>query len=451
MSELAARTFCVMLHANVLTLDGRQVMSKKKVTNTLVDLLVKGGWNRSQARESVRQAWAIVLHGQPKSTNPLHESCVGVAFACRASQHVGFPTAVDSTVPGISGVVEVGGAEHQIIASREAGADAGADRQLVPVRCRCEAPADLVHVVSDDEEHEVGDGSNNNNNNNNNNNENQQQLAAVTGRVRGRGRGRGRAAAMQVDDPDQLALLSPNVLAARLCSNQIKNQRNELRTHALQNKVRCLKRQLAPAKAQGERKVALLKEKYEKENVFKLQKLGKKREGKGGRWSLQSKFSMGIRTCLSTIAAADFSVMSMVDLSKQTVLRAQCVSGAAVISVFRSFCAEGLALCLKENEPAGEADVARFQVFGVGFRSDGTNTNIWHRKKLHVCEADVMYLTDVGKLQEGNFAEAMSARHCVSFARNINQLEFLNLFLECIWHMAYGLCRLRFEVSGLKS
>ena len=51
----------------------------------------------------------------------------------------------------------------------------------------------------------------------------------------------------------------------------------------------------------------------------------------------------------------------------------------------------------------------------VGYRSDATNTNIWHRKKLHVCEATVTYLTDVKKLQEGSFDAAMSSRSCVLF------------------------------------
>ena len=396
MSELAARSFCIMLHSNALVLEQRQVVSKQKVTETLVDLLTTGGLRRKQAMQKVSRAWDSVLQNQERPSNPFHQPFVGVVFACRVGQLVGFPTSPEDVLPGLSGVVEIEGAEmgDQMVA-----VDAAASSdQLVAV--------EAVEIVSDEDDVPGG---------------NQQVVLPLPAPVHGRGRGAARAAP-PAEDPDQLALLPRNVLAVRLCRSQLELSKRNIRVRFLENKVRNLSRQLATAKSKSHKSLRLLQEAREQHNCFELTKLGKQKEGRAGRWSLQSRFSVGIRTCLCTIAAADFSVVSMQDISKQTVLRAQCLTGAAVVSLFRSFCAEGLAMFLKENDDADvevqlqtDADACNFNLFGVGYRSDATNTNIWHRKKLHVCESTVTYLTDVKKLQEADFDAAMSSRSCVLF------------------------------------
>ena len=391
MSQLAARSFCIMLHSNALVLEQRQVVSKQKVTDTLVDLLTAGGSRRKQALQLVSGAWDSVLQNQPRPSNPLHQPFVGVLFACRVGQLVGLPTSPEDVLPGLSGVIEVDGAEmgHQMVAVDAA---AGSD-QLVAVEA-------AVEIVSDDEDDKPGGN----------------PVLPLPAPPHDGGSGAARSPA---NDPAQLALLPSKVLAVKLCRTQLELSKRNIRIRFLENKVRNVSRQLATAKSKSQKSLSLLKEAREQHNCFELTKLGKQKEGRAGRWSLQSRFSMGIRSCLCTIAAADFSVVSMHDISKQTVLRAQCLTGAAVVSLFRSFCAEGLAIFLKENDADLEVqlqtDACNFNLFGVGYRSDATNTNIWHRKKLHVCEATVTYLTDVKKLQEGSFDAAMSSRSCVLF------------------------------------
>lgn len=392
MSELAARSFCIMLHSNALVLEQRQVVSKQKVTETLADLLTTGGLRRKQAMQRVSRAWDTVLQNQPMPSNPLHQPFVGVVFACRVGQLVGFPTSPEDVLPGLSGTVEIEDSEmgHQMVA-----VDAAASSDQL----------DAVEIVSDED---VPGGN--------------QLVLPLPAPVHDCSSGAARAAPA-AEDPHQLALLPRNVLAVRLCRSQLELSKRNIRIRFLENKVRNLGRQLATAKSKSQKSIRLLQEAREQHNCFELTKVGKQKEGRGGRWSLQSRFSMGIRSCLCTIAAADFSVVSMHDISKQTVLRAQCLTGAAVVSLFRSFCAEGLAMFLKENDDADvevqtDADACNFNLFGAGFRSDATNTNIWHRKKLHVCEATVTYLTDVKKLQEGDFHAAMSSRSCVLFGRS---------------------------------
>ena len=77
--------------------------------------------------------------------------------------------------------------------------------------------------------------------------------------------------------------------------------------------------------------------------------------------------------------------------------------------VDEEFCCEGLSLALDAGQSSNE-----WSLFAVGFRSDATNGSIWHRQKLHVCEASAMFLSDPEQLKLGNFEEAMSRRSCVS-------------------------------------
>ena len=202
--------------------------------------------------------------------------------------------------------------------------------------------------------------------------------------------------------------LPASVLVTKLLQSTQKADKAAAMLTAAQRKNKNLRKQLANAQKSKEMAVAARKSAEEK-NMFELRKLGKQKCGRADRWSLQSRFSIGLRSCLSTVSAGDFGMLSMVDISRQTVLRAQCMTGASIIALMKSFCCEGLSLALDAGQSSNE-----WSLFAVGFRSDATNGSIWHRQKLHVCEASAMFLSDPEQLKLGNFEEAMSRRSCVS-------------------------------------
>ena len=433
MSVLATNSFLTMLNSNVTIVGGKQVVAKEKVATTLKELLTSGGgFSRKQASDAIRLAMKQVQEEShtDSSKNPVHELFMGVFYACRVSQLVGINCPADR-LPGMGGVVDLGMDDDAV---------AAADCALVPYAhadSRAAPLADKPHVETIDSEGSDDD-----------------TQARATGRFEpssasasGRqwalwpGQKKRRTsmsnAIVQIHTdvaPDQrrqqlqqsvaqertqLAQLSVPVLVTKVMQAQATSSKQQQRIQQLQAKVKNLNKKLANAKRRQELSKALQHMNEQEKNAFELDKLGKKKDGRSGRWSLQSKISMGFRCCLSTIAACDFGIVSMVDISKQTVLRAERITGAALIAMMQTFCKEGLGLALSasgslESLPAHSADESDWSLFGVGFRSDATNTNIWRRKKLHVLEARVMYLSDAERLRSADFDSAMSSRYCVN-------------------------------------
>ena len=198
-------------------------------------------------------------------------------------------------------------------------------------------------------------------------------------------------------------LVTENIQLRRQVSFKEKKL-SEVRKHTkkLQRKLAAEKGKRAKAVAKASQQIA----KAHGEREFEVRKLGKQKPGRGGRFSLQSKFSIGLRRSLTQIAAADFGIVALCDVSKQTVLRSECMTGAGVVKLMQVFVAEGLGRAL-------DARSDNWQLFGTGFRSDATNSNIYRRKKLHVLEADVLFLAHYDKLREGDFDGAIKCRHCV--------------------------------------
>ena len=65
-------------------------------------------------------------------------------------------------------------------------------------------------------------------------------------------------------------------------------------------------------------------------------------DGRGARFSTSSWFSIGLRKCLSQVAATDFGLTTMTDVSGQTVMRCEQKTGAALVNCFHLFMAEAL-------------------------------------------------------------------------------------------------------------
>ena len=371
MSFLATRAITSLLHSSSFDLDGRQVISKDKVTTTLVELLtIPGEKPVKQVKQRVRDAWSQVLQGYQPPDNPMHAAFVGVYYACQVTKLLGIQLSLH-TATGMPEVMELG--------------DTDGEQQtaLVPVEpldpvgenvsaCASAKPApglgtneESIEIVIDDEEVEKCS----------------QTDVLIPA-----------AANATASQSGKKTRFDCGAMALDMVSRQRASNEERTRLQTLEKTV--LVTHVVSARDEHE--------------LFQMKKLGRQKEGRAGRWSLQSRFSMGLRCCLSTISACDFGLISMIDVSRQTVLRAECITGAGIIWLMRSFCMEALGLALEAGAHEGE-----FSLFGVGYRSDAINSNIWHRKKLHVVEATAMFLSHPDKLKSGDFGAAMSSRSCV--------------------------------------
>lgn len=298
----------------------------------------------------------------------------------------------------------------------------------------------------------------------------QSQVLSIRGAGRGRSRGRGKGGG-RGEVLDRQALLSmPQHELARMYINQGK----------VLAKMRVTKRILTQEKQKLERKCKRLEREkaklQDKENdKFKICKTGKQMDGRGARFSTSSWFSIGLRKCLSQVAATDFGLTTMTDVSGQTVMRREQKTGAALVNCFHLFMAEALeavascqedSCCHKEfilygleNQSRRQTSSARgapapalsdsaqvqpaqagptslaplpilqlvdyaasqvqqlgsagaWSLLAVGFTNDATTSNIWRRKKLNILEVKVQWVKDFQALRQGHFAKAVATRRC---------------------------------------
>ena len=292
----------------------------------------------------------------------------------------------------------------------------------------------------------------------------QSQATAAAGRAHRFGRRQGRAlpqSQSQVSlsqDEDSQALLQkkPHELVKLLLNERKKNNKLQSTKKDYLKQVKQLKRKCKRLEKEKDLGQALV----QANSQFAIAKRGKQAEGRGSRFTLSSWFSIGIRKCLSQVAASDFGLTTMTDISGQTVMRCEKKTCGALVHTFRLFMAEALgyaANCRHGNgdgaaqagvseaevvlhglptdqlevEPkpvcckiapvvstehlrstAGDDDDGRWSLISVGFMNDATNSNIWRRKKLNVCEVKVQWVSNSEALLEGNFAEAVSTKRC---------------------------------------
>ena len=149
-------------------------------------------------------------------------------------------------------------------------------------------------------------------------------------------------------------------------------------------------------------------------NDFDANKLGQKKDGRGGRLTDQGAFAVGIRRCLTNIAACDFGLCVQVDISGQTVMRCEEKTGAATIYLMKLFMEEALDFARGQHHQSLLDDSnAPWSLTCIAFRSDATNSSIWRREKLHVVEASAMWVSDFDALADFDFKAAVSRRQCV--------------------------------------
>ncbi|CAE7209979.1 unnamed protein product, partial [Symbiodinium sp. CCMP2456] len=120
----------------------------------------------------------------------------------------------------------------------------------------------------------------------------------------------------------------------------------------------------------------------------------------GKRLTSESILALGIRRNLTHIAAADVGALLLRDLSGATVLRAEVRTGASVNACMKEFAENALAELRvpaadgdHDHGHGSDVDLADISYGGdwnlifISVRADATNSNIWRREKLHVCEA----------------------------------------------------------------
>ena len=110
------------------------------------------------------------------------------------------------------------------------------------------------------------------------------------------------------------------------------------------------------------------------------------------RLTAESVLAVGLRRNFSNIAASDFGATVLFALSHQTVTRCEVRAASSLKAEFAAFVLEKLHMChllcqANHEDPGGCGD--SFTVFSLAIRSDATNSNIWRRQKLHLCEATV--------------------------------------------------------------
>ena len=154
-------------------------------------------------------------------------------------------------------------------------------------------------------------------------------------------------------------------------------------------------------------KVLHKEEQSKTDSLFKVFKRGKGLDGRGGRLSLNSIFSIGLRRSCTSIAAADFAAVSMIDLSPQTVLRCELRTAAAICQSMRLFVSAALDACFESHR------CGSWSVMAIGIRADATNSSVWRRSKLHVVESTVLFVSDHDSLASGDFLNSISSRRCV--------------------------------------
>ena len=185
------------------------------------------------------------------------------------------------------------------------------------------------------------------------------------------------------------------VVGAQACKSLAKT------THALAQ-LRKLKRQALAQVTKTSKQMKLAQDSQSQPQPSSLELVVAK---SGKRLTSASILALGIRRNLTHIAAADVGALLLRDLSGSTVLRAEVRTGASVNACMKEFADNALAKLRAPPAADGDGghdhahvsddDLADLSYSGewhlvfISVRADATNSNIWRREKLHVCEAQM--------------------------------------------------------------
>ncbi len=215
-----------------------------------------------------------------------------------------------------------------------------------------------------------------------------------------------RLACMSEDDCRNLTNARLVVVAAQ-SSRELQKQITKNKQLVSSNKQ--LKRKLGSVTAQYEKKLKAITCEN-KSTTLELTTSGKT----GKRLTIGSIMSLGIRRNFANLAASDFGMVVLKDVSASTVIRSEIRCAAALVSDMKSFCTLNIIDFFKGDDDDPIAAITSpprpleisgsdslnlhksvsssqlgWNLFIVALRSDATNSSIWKREKLHVLETVV--------------------------------------------------------------
>ena len=114
------------------------------------------------------------------------------------------------------------------------------------------------------------------------------------------------------------------------------------------------------------------------------------------RLTVKGSIALAIRKSTTNIACQDVGVMIMEDIGKNTVIRAELDLGDRMHQLFKNFHTDMANTILNNHENSSSSAMVTFQVHT--FRSDATNSSVWHHSKLINLDFKSYYVVDLEHL-----------------------------------------------------
>ena len=229
--------------------------------------------------------------------------------------------------------------------------------------------------------------------------------------------------------------------ASKELSKQITKNRQ------LQSANKQLKRKLSTESGRFDKRVKTLAAQLEGRSSLELSTSGKT----GKRLNARSVIALGLRRNFANLAASDFGMVILRDVSASTVTRSEIRTAAALVMEMKSFCISNIVDFL--DDPAGvprpclldqgsknislhesvSSNTLGWKLFITSLRSDATNSSIWKREKLHVLEAVVGVVNRSLQPQDVAFPDDMSwltTKKCLWCPQTPKQLTVGTTILE---------------------
>ncbi|CAE7270658.1 unnamed protein product [Symbiodinium sp. CCMP2592] len=224
------------------------------------------------------------------------------------------------------------------------------------------------------------------------------------------------------------------VVGAQACKNLA-------RAVATLAQVRKVKRQVVAQATKTSKQLKLAQDSQSQQSPLELvvSKSGK-------RLTSESILALGIRRNLTHIAAADVGAMLLRDMSESTVLRAEVRTGASVNACMKEFANNALAELRapaadgdgghdhadRDDAHVSDVDLADISYGGkwnlvfISVRADATNSNIWRREKLHVCEAQMGLVCKPVKSYPLHAEDFLHTKRCLRQPQHRSDLQVVS-------------------------
>ena len=196
------------------------------------------------------------------------------------------------------------------------------------------------------------------------------------------------------------------------------------RNKVLHNQLRCLKRKHGRSIITSQKRARTTALKQYK-GALEIQTKGKT----GKRLTEMSSFSIALRRNFSQIACQSLGSTLLIDLSGQKVARSEIKTGASLVASMRRTLADMIESCVFmgmdrmsmpsmahiDNDDAGSLafQPGPWSLCIFSFRSDATNSSVWKRESLHVCDLDVGWVCCSRAVHQFDADHAFRIKRCL--------------------------------------